>query len=42
VLVFAGDKVKESRIYFDMLNLLQEIGATAKRGGFRELTFRHF
>ena len=27
VLIFSGDRVKESRHYFDMLSLLQQIGA---------------
>lgn len=31
VLVFEGDRVKESRIYFDMLSLLQQIGAISQQ-----------
>jgi steroid delta-isomerase-like uncharacterized protein len=33
VLVFEDGKVKESRIYFDMLSLLQQIGAIPQQAG---------
>ncbi len=33
VLVFEGDRVKESRLYFDMLSLLQQIGAIPQQAG---------
>src|SRR5438093_13205080 len=33
VLIFAGDRVKESRHYFDMLSLLQQIGAIPEPTG---------
>ena len=33
VLVFEGDRVKESRFYFDMLSLLQQIGAIPQQAG---------
>ena len=33
VLIFEGDRVKESRIYFDMLSLLQQIGAIPQQAG---------
>jgi steroid delta-isomerase-like uncharacterized protein len=33
VLVFEGDRVKESRLYFDMLTLLQQIGAMPQQLG---------
>ena len=33
VLVFEDGKVKESRIYFDMLSLLQQIGAIPQQSG---------
>ena len=33
VLVFENDRVKESRLYFDMLSLLQQIGAMPQQAG---------
>jgi len=33
ILIFEGDRVKESRHYFDMLSLLQQIGAIPRPTG---------
>ncbi len=34
VLTFEGDKIKESRPYFDMLSLLQQIGASRSEAAY--------